>query len=98
METDELLRKVELGEKLNEYELRELVEFEYRREEGDDRRWSKSISSYFKLENSDRTFCLEWEQGLTENQENQFYDQPYEVIETIEERVITTKIFNYKRV
>lgn len=37
METDELLRKVELGEKLSDQELSDLIEYEYRREEGDDR-------------------------------------------------------------
>lgn len=96
METDELLIKVELGEQLSERELIELTECEYRREEGDDRRWLRSVSSYIKLENSDRIFCVDWEQGLTENQENEYYSQPYEVVENIEERVV--QIYNYTRV
>jgi len=35
-------------------------------------------------------FSIQWEKGLTENQENEFYDQPIEV-SLHEEEIIYTK-------
>jgi hypothetical protein len=32
---------------------------------------------------------VEWEEGLTENQENEFYNQPYEVEKKTYEKTIT---------
>jgi hypothetical protein len=84
-----LLEKIDSGEKLSERELKTLV-FECNEEErieGDDRRWQRSIKSIIKFEN--RYFAISWEQGLTENQEDDFYNQPYEVTKKTYEKTIT---------
>jgi hypothetical protein len=87
-----ILNKIDSGEKLNESELSSLVwEFEeIEREYGDNRRWSRSVTSIVKINN--RYFCIEWENGLTENQPNEFYDQPYEVEKkTYEKTIVVTE-------
>ena len=81
-----MLNKIDSKEKLTEREISNLVDYEVEREEGDDRRWSRSITSYIKLK--DRYFCIEWECGLTEMQENEFYNQPYEVTKNTYEKII----------
>jgi hypothetical protein len=83
-----ILNKIDSGEELNESELSSLVwEFEeIEREYGDNRRWSRSVTSIVKINN--RYFCIEWENGLTENQPNEFYDQPYEVEKKTYEKTI----------
>jgi len=84
-----MLNKIDSGEKLNERELSSLVwEFEeVEREYGDNRRWSRSVTSIVKINN--RFFCVEWENGLTESQPNEFYNQPYEVEKKTYEKNIT---------
>lgn len=83
----EMLKKIDAGEELSEEELLGLA-YEYSVEdiEGDNRRWSRSITSYVQL--GDRHFCIEWEQGLTEMQPDECYEQPYEVIKNTYEKVI----------
>jgi hypothetical protein len=61
-------------------------------ETGGARRWTESINTYVKILN--RYFCITWERGLTENHDNEFYNQPVEVIK--EEKVITTTVVNWK--
>ena len=78
-------------EKLTEKELCRLLDFEIESERycSENIRWTRTIYSVIKLDN--KHFMLEWEQGLTENQENSFYEQPYEV-ECVEmEKVIIVK-------
>jgi hypothetical protein len=84
-----ILNKIDSGEKLNKSELSNLVwDFEeVDCEYGDNRRWSRSVTSIVKI--NDRFFCIKWENGLTENQENEFYDQPYEVEKKTYEKTIT---------
>lgn len=43
----------------------------------DSGRWTKYKKTIFKIDND--LWCIEWEEGLTECQENEFYDQPYKV-------------------
>ena len=75
-----------------EDELGELVyEYSFITEYGDDRRWSKSAESIIKIE--DKLFCIEWEKGLTENQEDGFYSQPYEV--EAHEKEVTKVVTTY---
>ena len=75
-----------------EDELGELVyEYSFITEYGDDRRWSKSAESIIKIE--DKLFCIEWEKGLTENQEDGSYSQPYEV--EAHEKEVTTVVTTY---
>jgi len=74
-----LLKKIDAGEILSEEEIRTFIyECEQEAEEtGENRRWSRSVRTIMKLDN--RFFAVEWEKGLTENQENCFNNQPYEV-------------------
>ena len=85
----DMLERIDSGEKLSEKEIKMLVgEFEeIYREEGDDRRWSKSIFSVVKIDN--RCFAINWEKGLTECQENEYDSQPVEVEKKTYEKTIT---------
>ena len=85
----ELLAKLDLGVKLTESEIRELV-FECGEVDtkyGDNRRWTRRVTSITEI--GARYFCTVWEEGLTESQENEFYHQPYEVTEHKYEKTIT---------
>lgn len=77
---DELMvEKIDKKEKLTEKELKTLV-FECNevsRNEGENRRWTRTVKSIIEL--CGRYFAVVWEEGLTEYQENEFYEQPYEV-------------------
>jgi len=52
--------------------------------EGADRRWVRSMETIIQIK--DRYFSIQWDRGLTENQDNYFHSQPVEVIR--EEKVI----------
>lgn len=75
----EFLERFDKGETFSERELESLrwefpeVETTY----GENRRWSRSAQTIFEV--NGRLFALDWDEGLTENQENEFYNQPYEV-------------------
>lgn len=74
-----MVQKIENHEDLTEGEIKALV-FEcneVERCEGENRRWSRTVSSIIEL--CGRFFKVVWEQGLTENQDDQFFEQPYEV-------------------
>lgn len=87
-----MVKKIDSGENLTEEELRTVV-FETNEIElnkGENRRWSRSNSSVVEM--CGRFFKLVWEEGLTEYQENQFYNQPYEVEKhTYEKTIIVTE-------
>lgn len=74
-----MVQKIDSHEDLTEDELRALV-WEHNnvaRIEGENRRWSRTVRSVIEL--CGRYFEVDWEQGLTENQDDQFFEQPYEV-------------------
>lgn len=50
---------------------------------GDARRWSQTVQTIFEIK--DKYFRIEWESGLTENQEHGYFSQPEEVNCTVEE-------------
>lgn len=83
-----ILDKIDKGEKLTEKELSTLV-FEYSISDtyGENRRWSRTVTTIVDI--LDRNFCIIWEEGLTENQDNGFYNQPYEVEKHVYEKTIT---------
>lgn len=83
----ELVKKIDDGENLERWDLIDLLDYEIERDNGDNRRWSRTITSICEL--CGRYFCLEWEEGLTEMQENEFDNQPYEVDEHTYEKTIT---------
>lgn len=81
-----MLKKIESGEKLTEQELRELVtEYDEETEYGNDHRWTREAFTVVKL--SDRYFGINWMKALTEMQDDEFCEQPYEV-QQIEKTIV----------
>ena len=83
----EMLEKIVKGERLTERELSSLV---YEGEEvdeieGEDTRWTRCMTTVINL--CGKNVAIDWQKGLTECQENEFYDQPYFVEK--KERVVT---------
>lgn len=84
----EIVYKIDTGENLSEEDIRELV-FGYQVDKikHGSGRWTQTIESIVEL--CGRTFRIMWEQGLTEYQENEFYNQPVEVKKHTYEKTIT---------
>ena len=83
-----MLKKIDTGEKLTTRELQTLVfDFERDRMDGHNRRWTRSVTTIVELKG--RFFSIDWEEGLTECQENEFYNQPKEVKKHTYEKTIT---------
>lgn len=73
-----IFEDLQSGENLREDDLRYLVwNYEIDRENGENRRWSRTVTSIVEI--GGKTYSIDWEEGLTECQENSFYDQPIEV-------------------
>jgi len=84
------ITKIENHIPLTEEELGTLVLFySIEKEYGEDHRWQREVTSIVQL--GERYFAVEWYQGLTEMQENDFFDQPYEVELKEYEKTITVK-------
>lgn len=89
-----ILSKIDNGEELTENELSEfcwnfnIVDVSY----GENRRWSRSVRSIIEI--GGRYFALNWEEGLTECQENEFYNQPIEVEKKEYTKTITVTEWN----
>lgn len=73
----EMLEKIDNSEKLSRREIIDILELEIERNYGDNRRWSRSVTSICNI--GDRYFSIYWEQGLTEYQEDEYDNQPVEV-------------------
>ena len=84
---EELLKKIDSGEKLKKNDIREVLEYEVESEYGDNRRWSRSVTTISQI--GDRYFSTNWDEGLTEYQENEYYEQPVEVEKNTYEKTIT---------
>ena len=82
-----LLEKIDKGEKLNESEIQDLIEYEFERKHGENRRWIRTVTSIIEL--GDRYFSINWEEGFTEYQENMYYNQPIEVEKKTYPKTIT---------
>lgn len=83
----ELLSKIDSGEPLSERELKMLaLEFDIERIVEDNRRWQREVRSICQL--GGRTFAVDWQEGLTECQENEFREQPFEVVKNEYEKTI----------
>lgn len=86
----ELIDKIDNEESLTG---RELCAFvwevgeEVDRDEGDNRRWSRSVFVVKQVD--DRFFSIYYEEGLTESQDNEYYEQPQEVVKHEYEKTIT---------
>jgi hypothetical protein len=87
----EILRKIDNNEPLTEDEVEELTDGAYSvdSEVVDTGRWVKYIIEIIQL--GGRTFSVEWQQGLTENQECLFESQiPVEVKKVTVKKMIET--------
>ena len=85
---NEMLELIDSEYDLTESQLSKLVDrFEIELTKGENRRWSRSVESICKV--GSRYFKVDWEEGLTECQEDMYYDQPTEVELFEEERTIT---------
>lgn len=74
-----VLHKIDNGEQLTEKELEKML-WSFKEIDtlyGENRRWNRSVRTI--LEIGGRYFALDWDEGLTECQENEFYSQPVEV-------------------
>lgn len=70
-------------------EVREYVfENEVKTIPGEDRRWSRTNITIIELDG--KYYSLEWEQGLTENQENDFYEQDAPEVKKVEKEITKT--------
>lgn len=81
---EEIIDKINNGISLSEDELKELVfdGYSVQTDYGENRRWVRSVDDIIKLEdrNGNKYFySISWEEGLTEMQENEFFDQPERV-------------------
>lgn len=87
--------KILNGEKLNESERKECVwgdVGEYVEEiEGCDLRWTRSMQTIFKI--GEQYYAIDWMKGLTEMQDNEYWDDPYKVER--KEEVVTTTVVSY---
>lgn len=85
----EIFDKLSKSEELTEKEIDFLV-YETKQVdevEGDDHRWDREMKTILEL--NGKFFAVDWRKGLTENQENSFYNQPYEVTKNEYQKTIT---------
>lgn len=91
----EITSKIINGEVLTEEELRYCawgdVGTYVGEKEGDSGRWTQSMSTIFEIDS--QLYCIDWECGLTEYQDNEYWEQPYKVRR--EEKEVTTTIVSY---
>ena len=77
-EAEYYLNKIDNKEELTERELLDMVYgFDIENEYGENRRWSRWVRTICEL--NGRYFSIEWDQGLTEMQPDECYEQPTEV-------------------
>lgn len=93
MTNEDFLRRYDASDNFDEYELSQMAFGEVGKyvckTEGDTHRWTTDIQTVFSV--GDRFFALDWSQGLTERQENEYWNQPYEVrMEQHEETIVVT--------
>lgn len=84
---DETVVKLKSGENLNEAELKTLVWRGYRVDEveGDSGRWTQYIQTIIDIDGE--LWAIDWERGLTECQDDEYYMQPYRV-KAIDKQII----------
>lgn len=88
MIADNFEEKVLNGEELSKDELSFLIhDYEVETEFGENRRWSRGATTISEVQG--RFFMTSWENGLTEYQDNEYYDQPTEVQKVTTEKTIT---------
>lgn len=83
--------RYDAGEKFTEDELRYMVYDcnKVEETEGDSHRWTKDMTTIFECDG--RCFQIDWNRGLTEYQEEEFYCHPEEVTLHEYEKTITVR-------
>ena len=86
---DETVNKLKSGDKLSEREIKTLVYdgIEVDEIEGDSGRWTQGVQTIIDIDGE--LWAIEWYRGLTEYQENEFYNQPYRVVKREKQIVVT---------
>lgn len=59
--------------------------------EGSDHRWTREMQTIFKI--GEQYYSIDWMKGLTEMQENEYWNDPYKVKR--KEEIVTTTIVSY---
>lgn len=87
----EFLDKYDSGAKFTEQEIRDAIwDFkQVEEDEGYNHRWTQDITTVIQVE--DRYFRIDWQRGLTECQENEYWNQPVEVTPHAYEKTITVR-------
>lgn len=86
-----LLKKIDDREELTEEELSLLVHcHEVYSNYGSNERWTRPVSTIVEI--GDRKFCIHWMEALTECQEDEFMEQPFEVVER-EREIVTIQTY-----
>lgn len=94
MNIKEVLNKFDNGETLSEREIRQIIEYGIDEDAGEDRRWTRTVGVLSEIEG--RYFYTEYEQGLTEYQDDEYSNQPIEVFKEPDYiEVIKYKISKY---
>lgn len=93
---NEIVAKLKKGEKLNEREINTLVWDSVMVDEieGDSGRWTQHIGTIIEIDGE--LWRIDWERGLTELQEDEFWDQPYRVKKI--EKAVTRIEVSYEKV
>ena len=89
-----IIRKLENGERLADVELKEMVwnlPQVAENKSSDLDRWTRSVETIVELNN--KLYRIMWDQGLTEMQEDEFYNQPEEVKPYPVEEVVQTTLY-----
>lgn len=86
---DETVNKLKSGDKLSEREIKTLVYdgVEVDEIEGDSGRWTQGVQTIIDIDGE--LWAIDWDRGLTEYQENEFYNQPYRVVKREKKIVVT---------
>lgn len=91
---DNFLEAFDSGYEFSESELSELAyENSISTEYGDKLRWVRPVTTIIEFDG--RYFQIDWYEGLTEMQPNEFYDQPFEVKKESHEETITVTVTNW---
>lgn len=94
MNANEFITKFDNKEDFTEEELKKIVFYGMNgidnswEKEGGDHRWHREMTTIIQI--GDRYFSFDWMKGLTEYQQDYFYDQPYEV-KPVEKTVVVTE-------
>lgn len=94
MDEQEFLERFYNGKTFSEEELRDIVKEEIfdivdTQLDNELHRWTRHVTTIFEVKGG--LFALEWQQGLTEDCDDEFYNQPYEV----EKKEKTVKVVEY---